>query len=513
MPAPRFTRVFSVPAAEDPRPDAELLTRFLADRDEPAFTALVVRHAPGVRAVCRGWLRSPADVDDATQATFLVLVRRAESIRDRSAVGRWLLKTADLVARRLKKEQTRIGPLTVDVEAKAQPTRGDCSVVAAEVARLPAPYRVAIQLHYDAGLSASAAADRLGCPRATVLTRLARGRRILHRRLLARGVTPALVAVPGIAGTPAWVHAVVRAAVGSPAGPGLSPRSVSLSEGVVRAMTWKKLQLLAAAAMVATGLVGFVLGQWAFADGPQKKGTDQVATGPSAIGAAIGKAARPDDAEPPAAGGRREAVIRMPVGTFVKEVDIPPYGSGRITFTYETDRVHSKYELAVMGGELEFTTEAEVSMASTGTIYGVLTAFKVTHIKLPAEMKAEMLGGIDLAKAWPLVEPLVNDVVTDLPFSYSVRQSGDSLTIQHFRILLAGPNPLGKVGGLSVGGNAGPWAALAYFQAIGTALEGTYASGDVEKEAPKKFRPGLPKTVVPIPQRKGNGGSAGSVAN
>src|SRR5262245_32661875 len=136
MPGSRFARLFTASPAADPRPDAELLTRFLADRDEAAVTALVVRHAPGVRAVCRGWLRSPADVDDAAQATFLVLVKRAESIRDRSAVGRWLLRTADFVARRLKRELRRTGPLRADVEAvsRAELPASDAAAVAAEVA-------------------------------------------------------------------------------------------------------------------------------------------------------------------------------------------------------------------------------------------------------------------------------------------------------------------------------------------------------------------------------------------
>jgi RNA polymerase sigma factor (sigma-70 family) len=506
MPVSRIARVFTVSPAADPRPDAELLTRFLLDRDEAAVTALVVRHAPGVRAVCRGWLRSAADVDDAAQATFLVFVKRADSIRDRAAVGRWLLRTAEFVARRLKRDLGRAGPLTADVEAssRAELPASDAAAVAAEVARLPESYRLAIQLHYDAGLSAAAAADRLGCPRATVLSRLARGRRLLHRRLVARGVTPAVAAVPALTATPAWVQAVVRSADGSPAGAGLSSRSVSLSEGVVRAMTWKKLQLLAAAAMAATGLVGFALGQWAVADGPKKASNDPAAaTGQAATGALAGKAAAPNDAEPPVPGGRREAVIRMPVGTFVKEVDVPPYGSGRITFSYEGDRVHSRYELAIMGGELEFTTDAEVSMSSTGTIYGVLTGFQITKVKLPPEMRTEPVAGIDFVKAWPLVEPLVNDAMTDLPFNYSIRQKGDALTIQHFRVLLAGPNPLGKLGGLAAIEKNEAMVVLAYFQAIGTAIEGTYTQMDADKESPKKNRPAT-KPLMNRPKGTGN---------
>jgi hypothetical protein len=157
-----------------------------------------------------------------------------------------------------------------------------------------------------------------------------------------------------------------------------------------------------------------------------------------------------------------------------------------------------------MGGELEFTTEAEISMASTGTIYGVLTGFEVTKIKLPPEMKAE-LGGVDLVKAWPLVEPIVNDVMTDLPFSYTVRQKSDALTIQHFRVLLAGPNPLGKLGALFAASqhNEAGAAVLGYFQAIGTALEGTYSQAESDKEPTKKGRP-MTKPLMNRPKRTGN---------
>ena len=82
-------------------PDADLLARFLDHRDEPAFEALVRRHGPMVRAVCRAALANPADADDAFQATFLVLVRRAGAIRNRSAVGGWLYRVAYRAARKL----------------------------------------------------------------------------------------------------------------------------------------------------------------------------------------------------------------------------------------------------------------------------------------------------------------------------------------------------------------------------------------------------------------------------
>src|SRR5262249_12434235 len=93
MPGTRLNSLFGAALSFqrwDPRPDEELLACFLDPRDESAVEALWVRHAPGVRAACVGWRRSSADIEDAAQATFLVLVQRAGAIRDRRAVGRWL---------------------------------------------------------------------------------------------------------------------------------------------------------------------------------------------------------------------------------------------------------------------------------------------------------------------------------------------------------------------------------------------------------------------------------------
>src|SRR5439155_16406092 len=118
MPSGRLDSLFAAAISFhrcDTRPDAELLARFLDDRDEAAFEVLLVRHTPAVRAACRGWLRSAADIDDAAQATFLVLVQRARSIRDRAAVGCWLSRVATNVARRLQRQQRALCPLPADV--------------------------------------------------------------------------------------------------------------------------------------------------------------------------------------------------------------------------------------------------------------------------------------------------------------------------------------------------------------------------------------------------------------
>src|SRR5579885_1226712 len=225
--------------ADDDRSDGELLAHFLARGDEAAFASLVVRHTPAVRAAARGWLRSPADVDDAAQATFLVLVRRAGSIRDPAALPRWLYRVAENIARRLRAQSAKAGPLPADVPDRESPAADDLTDrVAEEVARLPEKYRLPVQLCYAAGLTAAAAAERLGCPKGTVLTRLARGRQLVLRRLAARGAAvAALPAAPATARAVVadWAWTTARAAKGLLAGEcptrlGVSERTVTLTE-------------------------------------------------------------------------------------------------------------------------------------------------------------------------------------------------------------------------------------------------------------------------------------------
>jgi RNA polymerase sigma factor (sigma-70 family) len=504
----------------DPRSDAELLTRFLDGGDEAAFEALLVRHTPAVRAACRGWLRSAADVDDAAQATFLVLVQRAGSIRDRAALGRWLYRVAANVARRLHRQRRTSCPLPEDVPGPEPAAPDDLrDLLAEEVARLPEKYRLPVQLCYWAGLTTAEAAQRLGWPRGTVLTRLAWARRRLQKCLARRGLAPPVLAglVVGTA-APAdsgpWVQRTARAAQALRAGEslartGVSGRTVSLTEGVVRAMIYDRLKYIALAALVAAGLAGFgVRHYWASAaerpgnagqphldeanprvalPGPALAANEKEPGSPPAAPAGAGPA-RADEARPGAAGRRREAVIRLPVGTFVKDVDAAPYGHGRLTWTYEDERVLGLIEGSVMGVEFELATEAEYSLSSNGTIYGLLTSVRLNHLRLPeGDQFADLKPFVGL---WSAVEPLVNEVLIDLPFSYHFRVQGDRLVISNFRILLAGPNPLGKVGGLVAGNNKGEFELLAYFQALGTAFEGTYTAADAkEKPAPNKRPP------------------------
>ncbi len=187
--------------------EGELLDRFVRSRDEAAFEALIARHGPMVLGVCRQLLRDPHDVDDAFQATFLVLVRKAGTLRRRDLLGNWLYGVAHrvatrsrvLAAKRLARVphgQDAIDRLDADdgstVAVRHEPDQPDPEPspwLHEEVRRLPEKYRTLVLLCYFEGLSHEQAAARLGCPIGTVKGRLARARELLRRRLVRRGVT------------------------------------------------------------------------------------------------------------------------------------------------------------------------------------------------------------------------------------------------------------------------------------------------------------------------------------
>src|SRR5262249_55367639 len=185
--------------------EAQLLERFLARGDEAAFEAILQRHGPMVLGVCRRVLDDPHDVADAFQATFLILVKKARSIRDRNALGTWLYGVARRVAVRAKvnarrrhaRERTGVGAEGLDVDINPERSRSDRlemqelrSTIDDELERLPARYRAPVILCDLEGRTHEQAAAQLGCPVGTVKSRLARGRERLRSRLGRRGGAP-----------------------------------------------------------------------------------------------------------------------------------------------------------------------------------------------------------------------------------------------------------------------------------------------------------------------------------
>jgi RNA polymerase sigma factor (sigma-70 family) len=274
--------------------DGQLLERFARGGEEAAFAALLARHGPLVHGVCRRVLDDAHAADDAFQATFLVLVRKAGSIGRPELLGNWLhgvayrtaVKARGAAARRRVHERRA----AEQAAARAAPDAewSDLRpVLDEELARLTQRYRAPLVLCYLEGKTTEEAARELGCPRGTVLSRLARGREQLRRRLarrglgLAAGLPAALPAGPAGAAVPAalaetTLKAARAVAAGQAVARVVSPGVAALTEGVLRAMFLKKLRTAAVVAATALLLLagGFVGTRYALGDRPgeEKKG-------------------------------------------------------------------------------------------------------------------------------------------------------------------------------------------------------------------------------------------------
>ena len=226
-----------------------------------------------VLGVCRRVLADPNDVDDAFQATFLVLVRRARSVRVGDSLGRWLYGVARRVAakaRALARDRVRTAPLEDDPVAPDHPADRIRLLAALdeEVSRLPEKYRAPVVLCHLEGLTHAEAADRLRWPVGTVSGRLSRGRDLLRDRLVRRGFAPgvALLTSEGVrAAVPeplatATVRAATRLAIGGGSQAGAASASaLALINAVLCAAAVARLKV-AAAVLLAIAVTGTAVG-------------------------------------------------------------------------------------------------------------------------------------------------------------------------------------------------------------------------------------------------------------
>jgi RNA polymerase sigma factor (sigma-70 family) len=252
--------------------DGQLLQAFVRRRDEAAVAALVRRHGPMVWGVCRRALHNPHDAEDAFQATFLVLVRRAGAIAAPELVANWLYGVARRTARkaraaalRRRRRETPVANLPDPPAPERDPADDLRPVLDREVSRLPAGYRAVLVLCDLEGRTRRDAARHLGLPEGTVGSRLARARALLAGRLARHGLAvsggalaAALAREAASAGVPAAVAAsTVRAAAAVAAGRAaagvVSAQAAALAEGVVRTMWVTKLKV-ATAVVLAVGL-------------------------------------------------------------------------------------------------------------------------------------------------------------------------------------------------------------------------------------------------------------------
>ena len=181
--------------------DAELLERFLQKRDEASFELLIWRHGPMVYGVCRRVLQHTQDAEDAFQATFLMLARKAATIGKRDSVSGWLYTVAYRIALRAKGRSSRrnqterpLDDLPIDIKssdpADLTAWRELREMLDAELSQIPEKYRTAFVLCHLEGKTCDEAADHLGCPRGTVQSRVGRARERLRARLTLRGWVP-----------------------------------------------------------------------------------------------------------------------------------------------------------------------------------------------------------------------------------------------------------------------------------------------------------------------------------
>jgi RNA polymerase sigma factor (sigma-70 family) len=257
--------------------DEQLLERFMARRDEvaeEAFTAIVQRHGPMVLGVCLRVLGDRHEAEDAFQATFLVLARKAASVIRRDKVANWLYGVACRTAkqargrtarRRAREERAVMSPqIERSAEDNGDELRG---VLDEELARLPARYRGPIVLCELEGLSRQEAARRLGVPEGTISSRLARAKNQLRDRLARRGlgipmvvlsaalVREASAATLSDALIESTAEAAMCVAAGSTASVAVAASVVSLTEGVLKTMLLTKLK----ATVLSLGTLGVIV--------------------------------------------------------------------------------------------------------------------------------------------------------------------------------------------------------------------------------------------------------------
>jgi RNA polymerase sigma factor (sigma-70 family) len=256
------------------RTDEQLLESFVHRRDDAALAALVYRHGPMVWGVCRRVLRSDTDAEDAFQATFLVLLRKATTIRDRKKVANWLYGVAHQTAVRARTaaikrsvRERQVIEMPEPAVAEREPWADLQPILDRELSHLPTAYRVTLVLCDLEGKTRQEVAHQLGWPEGTVASRLARARTMLAKRLgrhglvVSSGLLAAMLAQPVAAVPPVVMASTIKAvellAAGQVTAGVISPKVAALTEGVMKAMLLTKLRTGLSLALV---LIAFGLG-------------------------------------------------------------------------------------------------------------------------------------------------------------------------------------------------------------------------------------------------------------
>ncbi len=288
-------------------PDCELLERFVEAHDEAAFTALIERHGPMVLGVCRRTLPSFHDAEDASQATFLVLARKANAIRKKASLGSWLHGVACRSAAKLKRNHARRTMRERGVQAPVQRDpvtelgwREAEAILDGELQRLPERYRAPLILCYLECRTRDEASKQLGLSSGSLHGRLERARSMLRKRLTQRGLSLSAVLSATLIGdsvshaslAPKLVAASTQAGLLLVAGQplakcGVATPVISLTREVLKSMLLTKVKL-GTLAVLCTGFVVALFGRSITSSGIAQEGKSTKAGNQNRVDLTVG---------------------------------------------------------------------------------------------------------------------------------------------------------------------------------------------------------------------------------
>jgi RNA polymerase sigma factor (sigma-70 family) len=366
-------------------PDAELLQRFTDGNEEAAFAVLLRRHGPMVLGVSRRILHRLQDAEDVFQATFLILARKAAAIRKRESVGSFLHGVAHRLAVRARAQGVRrqarerqaadMHGQGTNVEAAWQEVQ---AALDAALEDLPEKYRTALVLCYLEGKTHAEAADLLGCPLATIRTRVARGRKLLRQQLTGHGLNLSAAALAALllasaapAATPASLTgATLKAALPFAAGQAAktlcSAAVAGLVEGGLKTMSLGKMKgmlILVVAAGILAGAAALAHGVLAVGQPPAPSNTQP----PGREGPPMAKAAEPGEVE---------------VAGKVLAPDGKPVASARL---YWVRLLHNPPQ-----SDEDLAWDRKAVTAADGTF-----RLKVSHAGLPPDARVPLVAAAD----------------------------------------------------------------------------------------------------------------------
>ena len=410
--------------------DSQLLERFVRQRDEAAFEVLVWRHGPAVLGLARRLLHDAHDAEDVLQATFLTLVRKAGSIGKRASLGSWLYKVAFRIALRARARASRANScpaLVEDLPAAEQPDaaawRELRPILDEAIQRLPEKYRTPIVLCYLQGKTNREAAEQLGCPIATVCTRLARAREMLRRRLARHGAAASAGSLAVVlshqaapaAVSAALVSATVRGATvfstSQAGGTLLSGKVTALVEGVSKTMWLTNYQIVGI--VLVAGLLAAGGGAWLGRDNATRP-----AEPPPAQGAQPGaKKQSPAAARAPRGEGEADAGQAIAVTGRVVDPDGKPVAGARLYWPHvareqplsETDIEFPERGTTDARGGFRFKLPASdvTSIRQRSSVVAAADGYGIGGAKLPEDDKAADLT-IRLVKDRPIKGRILN---------------------------------------------------------------------------------------------------------